>query len=906
MHPAFRIALAVVGAVFAADLAGAGAHFLAAVVGALLGLGIGEVIALRNSLAKLEAELEVLRGAQSPPREQAPGTRAAPQPAEGARRPATQELSEVPPVRIPPAARPGIERPSPIVETRDSIPRATDRPATPAPESPILTLLREYFTGGNTLVRAGAVVLFFGVAFLLRYVAEHSHIPIEVRLSAVAAGALALLALGWRLRTRRAGYALALQGCAVGILYLTVFFALHVYSLLTPGAAFVLLAVLSALTAALAVLQDSLAFALLGVTGAFLAPFLASTGEGNHVLLFSYFAVLNAAILIIAWFRAWRLLNLAGFAFTFVLSTVWGVLSYRPEEFATTEPFLVLFFLLYVAIAVLYSTRRAPASQNYIDATIIFGTPIATFGLQAAMLSEHRLALAYSALAMSALYLALAWIVYRRRGESQRLLVEAFTALGVAFLTLAVPLALNGRWSAASWALEGAALTWVGCRQNRRLPRAFGALLQFAAGGALLLTLSSGGAIPPGTYIAALLVGIASVYAARMLQTNGAQLEEYEWTLSGLLFFWGLLWWCIGGFGELGQHIDKPYRLSAALVFATLTALLSSEIASRARMRVAMAAALALLPAMLFFALWAGSSQSHAFAYGGWASWPLAFAGLYFILRRQDGVAPPGLANLLHAAALWLGTALLSWEVAWVISRTVGNSGAWSSIAWGVVPALVLAASPHAAARLGWPPKAQRMAYLLLASAGLGMYLGVWSVETNLVISSPSAPLPYLPLANPLDIAQGFVLYVLIRFCARLGSDALLTAAGSAQRAAGVAIAALGFIWVNAMLLRTLHQWAGIPYELQAMVDSTLVQSALSICWAFLALTTMLVATRIKMRAVWLAGAALLVVDVAKLFLVDLSSVGTVERIISFVGVGLLMLVLGYFSPLPPAAEETR
>ena len=55
----------------------------------------------------------------------------------------------------------------------------------------------------------------------------------------------------------------------------------------------------------------------------------------------------------------------------------------------------------------------------------------------------------------------------------------------------------------------------------------------------------------------------------------------------------------------------------------------------------------------------------------------------------------------------------------------------------------------------------------------------------------------------------------------------------------------------------------------------------------------------------WLTGAALLVVVVLKLFLVDLSSIGTVERIVSFVGVGLLMLVLGYFSPLPPAARKT-
>ncbi len=87
-------------------------------------------------------------------------------------------------------------------------------------------------------------------------------------------------------------------------------------------------------------------------------------------------------------------------------------------------------------------------------------------------------------------------------------------------------------------------------------------------------------------------------------------------------------------------------------------------------------------------------------------------------------------------------------------------------------------------------------------------------------------------------------------------------------------------------------------------MQSTLVQTSLSIFWAILALLTMLVATRKRNRIVWLVGAALLAVVIAKLFLVDLSRIGSVERIVSFVGVGLLMLVVGYFSPLPPPRES--
>jgi uncharacterized membrane protein len=59
------------------------------------------------------------------------------------------------------------------------------------------------------------------------------------------------------------------------------------------------------------------------------------------------------------------------------------------------------------------------------------------------------------------------------------------------------------------------------------------------------------------------------------------------------------------------------------------------------------------------------------------------------------------------------------------------------------------------------------------------------------------------------------------------------------------------------------------------------------------------------MRVLWIVGASLMAAVVAKLALVDLSNIGTVERIVSFIGVGVLMLVIGYLSPVPPKAAES-
>ena len=68
-----------------------------------------------------------------------------------------------------------------------------------------------------------------------------------------------------------------------------------------------------------------------------------------------------------------------GFLFTFVIGTAWGMQYYAPEHFATTEPFLVAFFVVYVALAVIQAMRMAPAGAPYLDGILVFGVPIAAF-----------------------------------------------------------------------------------------------------------------------------------------------------------------------------------------------------------------------------------------------------------------------------------------------------------------------------------------------------------------------------------------------------------------------------------------------------------------------------------------------------------------------------------------------
>jgi uncharacterized membrane protein len=909
MHPIMRLVLPIIGLLTAASLGSPANRATDLIFGAAVGFLIADLGILRMRLDDLFKELDRLRN-DFRRSQDVPG---ASTPREAAHESAAVEYPEYKPVQ--PASQPQLDRPWQDIEspkqaaaTRSSVSFPPPSPAAPsgAQESVLIAAIRKFFTGGNTLVRVGVVVLFFGVAFLLRYMAEHSHIPIEVRLTGVALASIALIIFGWRLRKTRGGYALALQGGGVGILYLIIFAALRLYSILPATIAFPLLALIAILSAILAISQNSMSFALLAVSGGFLAPVLASTGQGSHVVLFSYYAVLNAGIVAIAWFKAWRPLNVAGFVFTFAIGTAWGVLKYRAEDFATTEPFLMLFFLFYLGIAILFTLRQPTKTIGYIDGTLIFGTPIVAFSLQSAMLHDRLMALAYSAITLSALYLTIAYILKRRPGNSHKLLFESFMALSVAFLTLAVPLALDARWNAATWALEGAALLWVGCRQNRLLPRLFGALLNVAAACLALPEFRMSNdylTLPLGDYLGIVVQSGAAIFSACTLQSNQERLKGLEPVIRDVLYWGGLALWLLGSVSEL-HHYVPAHEMATTLLLVTATTLVSSEIHGRAQLGVARIAALLQLPAMLGFAAFAGLKLSHPFADGGWWAWPPAFAGLYFLIFRHEGMPRAALAKSFNSGAAWLFCALFSWECAWQVKAHIAGGEDWPTSMWIVIPAFFLWHLPKLVTRVKWPFARNREAYLFVAGVGVALYLSAWSLFTNATSVGDTAPLPYIPLLNPLDLGQLLSLLALIRYWRFLKAVDSPGSPRIDKRVPLPALATLAFIWLNALLLRTLHHWFGVAFNLEDLMASTLVQTCLSLFWTVLALTVMLIAGRKRERIVWLVGAALLAVVIAKLFLIDLSRIGSVERIISFVGVGLLMLVVGYLSPLPPARES--
>jgi len=859
------------------------------ILGAVAGAVIGQLL---SRIGQVEQRL---RNLEYPPRK--PVHKDIPLPAEPTATMVSQAIDEEPLEPVPAAKghspwQDPLQRPAPSMLMR---------------LQPLIDKATTWFTTGNVPVKVGVVISFFGVAFLLKYAIDRELLvfPIEFRLLAVAAGGLAMIVIGWRLRSRVRAYALSLQGGGIGILFLTIFSAFRIWQLLPAPPAFFLLVALALFTGTLAVLQNASSLAILGIVGGFLAPVLTSTGQGNHVTLFSYYLLLNGAILGISWFRAWRMLNLLGFVFTFLVASAWGYQYYKPAFFTSTEPFLILYFLFYQAIAILYALRQPPERMGVVDGTLVFGTPAIVFALQAALMKGSEYGLAISAASLALFYALLATWLFRNKDEYLRLLTESFIALAVAFATLAIPLAVDARWTSAAWALEGAALVWIGTRQRHYLAGLAGVALVFLSGAAFIehgWKFKSGLPLLNGNVLGGVLVSLSTLFAARKLDVfedpDNRRLLDF---LSALLFVWGVLWWLGTGFMEIMDWESSLNPSHQLLIFWAISAALAAWLGNRRRWNMLYNSSLLFLPLMALSALFAWITDQHVLFSLGWLAWPLAWVTQGFLLRLMDE-RQHVLSPAWHFVSLLLLSIVLAADASWWIGRIASEAwaGAGATMVLGVIALLVWRLRTAAK----WPVASNTSTYLfasILLVAGQLLYLALLSIMQP----GDADPWPYIPVLNPFDLGMLFAVLSSVLSLAAVRREAAhgdfdlswLTAYRSLLLAAF-------FVMTTSALVRAVHQYTGVSWNGHALFRSDVVQTSLSIYWGLLGFVGMIWGARSSRRTVWLAGAAFMALVVIKLFLVDLGNTGTVERIVSFIGIGLLLLVVGYFAPAPPRQME--
>ena len=349
----------------------------------------------------------------------------------------------------------------------------------------------EKFIGENLVSKIGIAILVLAIGFFVKYEIDNGKIGPVGR---VAVGLLCggiLVGLAHRLRKNYTAFSSVLVGGGLAIFYFTIALAYHEYTLFGQSPAFIIMLVITAFAVILSMAYDRQELAVIALVGGFAAPFMVSNGNGNYQVLFSYLLILNTGLLVIAYNKAWRLLNLLAFLFTSLLFVIWlGTLSSQTENNVYGGGFLfaTAYYLLFFAINIAYTIRE---KKKFIasDFGILLANTCVYFGIGLWLLSEMGL-VRYRGLfsaAMGVFNLAGAWFLLRKRTVDSNILY-LLIGITLSFVSLTAPLQLHGHYITLFWASETVLLYWLSQRSGLQIIR-WASLLVWAA---MLFSLADG------------------------------------------------------------------------------------------------------------------------------------------------------------------------------------------------------------------------------------------------------------------------------------------------------------------------------------------------------------------------------------------------------------------------------
>jgi uncharacterized membrane protein len=271
----------------------------------------------------------------------------------------------------------------------------------------------------------------------------------------------------------------------------------------------------------------------------------------------------------------------------------------------------------------------------------------------------------------------------------------------------------------------------------------------------------------------------------------------------------------------------------------------------------------------------------------GWGVYALAWG---FALWSAGAERARSLATA-HLAGLWSLALALSLQMD-EFAQDNGLAQGWKFIALLAPVALMTLALWRRPRLFAWP-RAEAFAHYRLGWFGLAVPALAWAFAVGLFLEGSPAPLSFLPLLNPLELAL-------------LGIAALgygLAGEFTASRGLRRLWPVFAFAFITMSTLRAVHHLHGEPWS-PSVLDSGFTQTSLTVVWSLLGVSAWVIGSRRATRQVWMGGLVLMLIVLLKLIGVDRTYMGNIPGIVSFIAVGLLLVGVGWIAPSPPKLAE--
>ena len=371
-----------------------------------------------------------------------------------------------------------IERPTETPAEKTTETPVITAPSTPKPQFSLPTINRpkqpsdlEKIIGESWINKIGILIVIIGVAIGAKYSIENELISPLTRIILGYLVGVGLLGFGIKLKPKFEGYSAVLVSGSISIFYFITYFAYSFYNLIPQILAFVMMLIFTVFTVFAAIKYNRVVIAHIGLIGAYAVPFLLSSGSGRVDILFSYMLIINLGILFISIKRDWKTLHYSAFFFTWLIYGSWfadkSFYSSLQGYEALGIGFATAFFLIFYGVS-LFNNIISKEKLDKINIILILLNSFIYFGFGYGIFNSNTKLDTY--LGLFTLFNAVIHFVVLFFIKSKKLADSTlfYSTLGMVFtfITIAIPIQLDGSWVTLLWIAQGTILFWIGKTKN--------------------------------------------------------------------------------------------------------------------------------------------------------------------------------------------------------------------------------------------------------------------------------------------------------------------------------------------------------------------------------------------------------------------------------------------------------
>lgn len=350
---------------------------------------------------------------------------------------------------------------------QQELPKKTSTYSAPKVRKPSKSNL-EKFIGENLINKIGIAITVIGVSIGAKYAIDHQLISPLTRIILGYLFGLGLLGVAIRLKKNYDNFSAVLLSGAMAIMYFITYAAYSFYDLFPQVIAFIIMLIFTAFTVVAALKYNRQVIAHIGLVGAYAVPFLLSENTGRVDILFSYTAIINIGILVIAFKKYWKPLYYSSFILTWMIFFFWFESGFQIEEhMGLAFAFLTIFFTIFYLTFLAYKLIKKEKIE-LLDILLLLANSFIFFGVGYDILNSFEAGeqlLGTFTICNAIIHFIVSGIIYKQK-LADRNLFYLISGLVLTFITIAIPVQLEGSWVTLLWAGEAALLFWIGRTKN--------------------------------------------------------------------------------------------------------------------------------------------------------------------------------------------------------------------------------------------------------------------------------------------------------------------------------------------------------------------------------------------------------------------------------------------------------